>query len=122
MVKLTSYNPAKILGIDKGTIEVAKNAEAGEEVSYNITPKEGYKIDKIIIKDKKTIYLYIENDPYSKVTDKDKEHYDTTFDIYYPPDFYLRGEFSNPNEIVINGLYHHPSSAYYGRRQRGGAE
>lgn len=63
-----------------------------------------------IAADKKTIYLYIENDPYSKVTDQDKDHYDTTFDIYYPPDFYLRGEFSNPNEIVINGLYHYPSS------------
>ena len=63
-----------------------------------------------IAEDKKTIYLYIENDPYNKVTDADKEHYDTTFSIYYPPDFYLRGDFSNPNKIVINGLYHHAES------------
>ena len=40
-----------------------------------------------IAEDKKTIYLYIENDPYNKVTDADKERYDTTFGIYYPPDF-----------------------------------
>lgn len=63
-----------------------------------------------IAEDKNTIYLYIENDPYNKVTDADKEHYDTTFGIYYPPDFYLRGDFSNPNKIVINGLYHHTES------------
>ena len=35
-----------------------------------------------IASDKKTIYLYIENDPYNKVTNEDKEHYDTTFGIY----------------------------------------
>lgn len=64
----------------------------------------------IIAEDKKNIYLYIENDPYNKVTNADKEHYDTTFGIYYPPDFYLRGDFSNPNYIVINDLYHHPES------------
>ncbi|MDY2575164.1 MAG: hypothetical protein SOW55_04260 [Bacilli bacterium] len=63
-----------------------------------------------IAEDKKTIYLYIENDPYNKVADADKEHYDTTFGIYYPPDFYLRGDFSNPNKIVINDLYHHIES------------
>ena len=63
-----------------------------------------------IAEDKNTIYLYIENDPYNKVTDADKERYDTTFGIYYPPDFYLRGDFSNPNKIVINALYHHTES------------
>ena len=57
--------------------------------------------------DKKTIYLYIEHDPYSKVTPADKEFYDTTFDIYYPPDFYLRGDFSKDGYIVINDLYRH---------------
>ena len=31
----------------------------------------------------------------------------TTFDMYYPPDFYLRGDFSDPNQIIINGLYRH---------------
>lgn len=60
--------------------------------------------------DKKTIYLYIENDPYNKVTNADKERYDTTFGIYYPPDFYLRGDFSDLNQIVINDLYHHTES------------
>lgn len=60
--------------------------------------------------DKNTIYLYISHDPYSKVTNADKNHYDTTFDIYYPPDLYLRGDFSQSGKIVINGLYHHTSS------------
>lgn len=60
--------------------------------------------------DKKTIYLYIEHDQYSKVTNADKERYDTTFDIYYPPDIYLRGDFSNSEYIVINDLYHHGES------------
>ncbi len=63
-----------------------------------------------IAEDKNTIYLYIENDPYSKVTNADKDKYDTTFDIYYPPDFYLRGYFSNSDNIVINDLYHHTYS------------
>ena len=63
-----------------------------------------------IAEEKNTIYLYIENDPYNKVTNADKEHYDTTFGIYYPPDFYLRGDFSNPNKIAINGLHHHTES------------
>lgn len=63
-----------------------------------------------IAEDKKTVYLYIENDPYNKVTNADKDRYDTTFGIYYPPDFYLRGDFSNPDRIVINGLYRHTAT------------
>lgn len=63
-----------------------------------------------IHQDKKTIYLYIEHDPYSKVTKADKEFYDTTFSINYPPDFYLRGDFSNKDNIIINDLYHHAES------------
>ena len=63
-----------------------------------------------IAEDKKTIYLYIENDPYNKITKADQERYDTTFTIYYPPDFYLRGDFSNPEYILINDLYHHSES------------
>ena len=63
-----------------------------------------------IAEDKKTIYLYIENDPYNKITKADKERYDTTFTIYYPPDFYLRGDFSNLDYIVINDLFHHTDS------------
>ena len=60
--------------------------------------------------DRKTIYLYVTHDPYSKVTNADKAHYDTTFDIYYPPDLYLRGDFTKDGSFVINELYHHPKS------------
>lgn len=63
-----------------------------------------------VASDQKTIYLYIEHDPYSKVTPSDREHYDTTFDLYYPPDFYLRGDFSDTERITVNGLYHHGES------------
>jgi len=63
-----------------------------------------------IAEDKKTIYLYIEHDPYTKVTNADKKYYDTTFDICYPPDFYLRGDFSKKDSIEINDLYHHSES------------
>lgn len=63
-----------------------------------------------IASDKKTIYLYIEHDPYSKVTKADKDKYDTTFDLNYPPDFYLRGDFSSSDHIKINDLYHHTYS------------
>ena len=63
-----------------------------------------------LAEDRKTIYLYIEHDPYSKVTNADKEKYDTTFSLYYPPDFYLRGNFSNPDSFVIDALYHHTQS------------
>ena len=64
-----------------------------------------------ISEDRKTLYLYIENDIYEKVRKADKDNYDTTVSIYYPPDFYLRGSFdNNDNSIVINGLYHHPYS------------
>lgn len=64
-----------------------------------------------IAQDKKTIYLYIEHDIYEKVKNADKEHYDTTFSLNYPPDFYLRGDFdTTSNDIVINGLYHHEYS------------
>ena len=61
--------------------------------------------------DRKTIYLYIENDIYEKVRSSDESNYDTSVSFYYPPDFYLRGDFdTNSNSIVINGLYHHPDS------------
>lgn len=61
--------------------------------------------------DKKTIYLYIEHDIYEKVRSSDKDKYDTTFSLNYPPDFYLRGDFdTNANSIVINDLYHHDYS------------
>lgn len=61
--------------------------------------------------DKSTIYLYIEHDIYEKVKDADKDKYDTTFGLNYPPDFYLRGSFdTSDNSIVINDLYHHTES------------
>lgn len=64
-----------------------------------------------IAEDRKTIYLYIENDIYQKVREADKDHYDTTFSLNYPPDFYLRGDFdTNANSLIINDLYHHTDS------------
>lgn len=61
-----------------------------------------------IAEDRKTIYLYIEHDIYEKVRDADKDNYDTTFSLNYPPDFYLNGDFdTSSNTLVINGLYHH---------------
>lgn len=64
-----------------------------------------------IAQDKGTIYLYIEHDIYEKVRQVDKDNYDTTFSINYPPDFYLKGDFdTNSNSLVINDLYHHTYS------------
>lgn len=96
--------------------------ETGEAFTFMVTkPRQSelfqYKNKDVVVEgvltvsaDKKTIYLYIENDPYSKVTKADKELYDTTVSAYYPPDFYLRGDFSNPDYFVIDGLYHHSDS------------
>ena len=97
-------------------------AETGESFTFVMTKtrtsqlfsyKKGNEVIEgtyTIAQDKKTIYLYIEHDPFSKVTDADKDKYDTTFDINYPPDFYLRGDFSRSDCIVINDLYHHSYS------------
>ncbi|MBQ7291073.1 MAG: hypothetical protein IJW76_05055 [Clostridia bacterium] len=64
-----------------------------------------------IAEDKQTIYLYIEHDIYQKIRNSDKNNYDTTFGLNYPPDFYLRGNFdTNDNSLVINDLYHHSFS------------
>ena len=61
-----------------------------------------------VASDKGTVYLYIDHEPYEKVRKADREHYDTTFSNYYPPDFYLRGDFdANDGSIEINGLYRH---------------
>lgn len=61
--------------------------------------------------DKKTIYLYIEHDPYEYIRLEDRENYDMTFSNDYPPDFYLRGDFAlSNNSIIINDLYHHSYS------------
>lgn len=113
-----SYSSADALCIPSGTY----TAESGERLTVLMTKPRSrelfrYKNGETVVEgtfwvaaDQKTIYLYIEHDPYSKVTRADKEHYDTTFDIYYPPDFYLRGDFSDPERIVIDGLYHHEKS------------
>lgn len=64
-----------------------------------------------ISEDRGTVYLYIEHDIYQKIRQADVEDYDTTFSTYYPPDFYLRGNFdTSSNSIVINDLYHHEYS------------
>ena len=64
-----------------------------------------------VAEDRKTVYLYIEHDIYEKVRNADKDEYDTTFSICYPPDFYLRGDFdTNDNTLLVNGLYHHTES------------
>ena len=61
--------------------------------------------------DKKTIYLYIDHDPYQHIKRADRDSYDMTFSADYPPDFYLRGNFSVENNgIVIESLYHHEYS------------
>lgn len=60
-----------------------------------------------VASDKKTIYNYIQHDISQKVTKADKEIYDTTFDIYYPPDVFLKGNFDVTSEkpsITINDL------------------
>ena len=65
-----------------------------------------------IAEDKKTIYLYIEHDIYEKVRNADKNNYDTSFGLNYPPDFYLRGDFdAKDSSLVINDLYHHTYSS-----------
>ena len=113
-----NYKHSDNFCIPKGTYTL----ETGDSITFFYTKPDLYELfqykNKDIIvegvitiaEDKKTIYLYIENDPYNKVTNADKERYDTTFSIYYPPDFYLRGEFSNSNYLIINGLYHHIES------------
>lgn len=61
--------------------------------------------------DKKTIYLYIDHDPYEHIRREDRDKYDMTFSSDYPPDFYLRGNFElTDGAIVIDGLYHHGES------------
>lgn len=61
--------------------------------------------------DKKTIYLFIEHDPYQYIRRADRDSYDMTFSHDYPPDFYLRGTFEvKNNAIQISSLYHHEYS------------
>lgn len=61
--------------------------------------------------DKKTIYLYIDHDPYQYIRREDRDKYDMTYSHDYPPDFYLRGDFDASNsQIRIDSLYHHDYS------------
>ena len=61
--------------------------------------------------DKKTIYLFIEHDPYEYIRKEDRSNYDMTFSHDYPPDFYLRGDFEVKNNCIsITSLYHHEYS------------
>ena len=46
------------------------------------------------------MYLYIQHDPYTKVSQADKAIYDTTFSAYYPPDVFLYGTFQVSNNSV----------------------
>ena len=60
-----------------------------------------------ITSDKTKTYNYIQHDMSQKVTRADKEIYDTTFDIYYPPDVFLHGDFDVTEQkpsITINDL------------------
>lgn len=109
------YGDADSLHIPNGTYAL----ESGESFTFRMTKPTSRELFQYrngdtlvegtfwIAADQKTIYLYIEHDPYSKVTPADREHYDTTFDIYYPPDFYLRGDFSEAECFIVNGLYRH---------------
>lgn len=113
-----NYSGADSLYIPNGTYSL----ESGESFTFLMTKPRNYELfqykngDVIvegifnIAQDKKTIYLYIENDIYQKIRKSDKENYDTTVSNYYPPDFYLRGDFSNLDKFVINDLYHHTYS------------
>lgn len=113
-----NYKYSDAFCIPSGTYRL----ETGESFTFFYTKKETYELFQYtngetivegvitIAEDKKTIYLYTENDPYNKITKADQERYDTTFRIYYPPDFYLRGDFSNSSYILINDFYHHPET------------
>ena len=51
---MQKYTP--IFSIDKktdgnGTVEVIEQSKSGDKITYKITPKDGYKLDKIVIKD-----------------------------------------------------------------------
>ena len=113
-----NYSQANERYIPSGTYEL----ESGESFTFLTIKPRGRELFQFrngdvvvegtytVASDNKTIYLYISHDPYSKVTVADKKNYDTTFDIYYPPDLYLRGDFAQSGKIIINGLYHHTSS------------
>ncbi len=113
-------------GFDDGTYRIPEGtyvSEGGERLTVVPLMAKSYLLfryesgDRVvegifnIAEDRRTIYLYIEHDIYQKIKQADRENYDTTFSNYYPPDFYLRGDFdTTANTIVINGLYHHEYS------------
>lgn len=120
------YEPYSKSGFDDGVYRIPEGTyvtAGGQSLAVFPVMKESFSLFRYtngdtvvegifnIAEDRKTVYLYIEHDIYEKVREADKGDYDTTFSINYPPDFYLRGDFdTSSNSIVINGLYHHPSS------------
>ena len=50
--------------------------------------------------DHKAMYFYIQHEIYQKVTREDKEKYDTTFSLYYPPDYNVHGELDVNSETL----------------------
>lgn len=120
------YKPYTKTGFDDGVYRIPEGTYKNESgQTFCVTPimnrsyllfsytNDGKTVEGIfnIHTDKSTIYLYIEHDIYEKVKDADKDKYDTTFSLNYPPDFYLRGSFdTSDNSIVINDLYHHTES------------
>lgn len=110
-----NYKYANELSIPSGTYELNENTSitflmTKPTTSYpfmyqhNDTVIYGY---VQIAYDTKSLYLYIDHDPYEKVINDDKKYYDTSFSLYYPPNFYLRGEFNHHDKLIINDLYHH---------------
>lgn len=120
------YKPFSKTGFDDGQYRIPEGTYvSGDGQSFTVLPlmnrsyslfiynNNGTVVEGIfnIAEDKGTIYLYIAHDIYQKVRNSDKDKYDTTFSICYPPDFYLRGNFdTSDNSIVINSLYHHTES------------
>ena len=120
------YKPFSKTGFDDGIYRIPEGTyvnESGQSLTVLPLIRQSYMLfqytngDTVvegifnIATDKKTIYLYIENDIYEKVRLADKDRYDTSVSLYYPPDFYLRGDFdTSSNSLVINDLYHHTYS------------
>lgn len=79
----------------RAALFVYSNNEVTYEGIYNVSD------------DKKSMYFYISHDIYQKVTREDKEKYDTTFSLYYPPDLNVHGDFEvdeNNNYFKINSF------------------
>lgn len=120
------YKPFSKSGFDDGVYRIPEGTyacEAGQTFTVFPIMNKSYSLFSYtngetvvegifnVASDRNTIYLYIEHDIYEKVRKSDKDNYDTTFSLNYPPDFYLRGNFDiNDNSFVVNDLYHHEYS------------